>query len=74
MNAVANLIESGRIQFQDRWVRAEVRRLIDKAAARLGVQWLKPLKEALPPEVTFEEIRLIVAKVRRETSGDKIAP
>jgi hypothetical protein len=29
------------------------------------VQWLKPLKESLPPEVTFEEIRLVVARLRR---------
>jgi hypothetical protein len=27
---------------------------------------LKPLKDALPPEVTYDEIRLVVARLRRE--------
>jgi len=31
---------------------------------------LKPLKEALPPEITFEEIRLVVARpVRLMSKG-----
>jgi hypothetical protein len=30
------------------------------------VQWLKPLKEALPADISFEEIRLVVADLRRE--------
>ena len=34
------------------------------ACARLGLQWLKPLKEALPAEISFEEIRLVVADLR----------
>jgi hypothetical protein len=31
---------------------------------RLGAQWLKPLREALPAEITYEQIRLVVAYVR----------
>jgi hypothetical protein len=27
---------------------------------------LKPLKDILPPEITYDEIRLIVGKVRRD--------
>ncbi len=31
----------------------------------VGTQRLKPLKESLPAEVTYEEIRLVVARLRR---------
>jgi uncharacterized protein YpbB len=30
---------------------------------------LKPLKEALPPEVSYEEIRLVIAGLRTETTS-----
>ncbi len=36
-----------------------------RPSARLGSQWLKPLREALPPEITYEQIRLVVACVRQ---------
>jgi Helix-turn-helix domain len=39
--------------------------VIEAACARLGTQWLKPLKEALPPEITYEEIRLVAARLKR---------
>jgi hypothetical protein len=29
---------------------------------------LKPLKESLPPEITYGEIRLVLARMRRELS------
>jgi len=41
---------------------------IEEVVRRLGSQWLKPLREALPPEITYEQIRLVVAFVRREDS------
>ena len=40
--------------------------VIEAACAKLGVERLKPLKDALPPEITYDEIRLVVAKLRRE--------
>jgi ATP-dependent DNA helicase RecQ len=63
---VADLIEKRKLPFQDVWVRPEFRDQIEAAVVRIGPQWLKPLKEALPPEVTMEEIRLVVAKVRAQ--------
>jgi ATP-dependent DNA helicase RecQ len=65
VNTVAALVEQGDVQFDDTWVDANRRSVIEAACARVGVQWLKPLKESLPPEVTFEEIRLVVARLRR---------
>lgn len=62
---VADLVERGDLEFQPGWVDLERQASIEAACARLGFERLKPLKEALSPEVTFEEIRLVVARLRR---------
>ena len=59
------------MEFDDAWVDANRKSVIEAACGRLGTQWLKPLKEALPPEVTYEEIRLVVARLRRLESLKK---
>jgi ATP-dependent DNA helicase RecQ len=64
-NTIAALVEEGDVEFDEKWVEATRRSVIEAACARLGTQWLKPLKEAVPPEITFEEIRLVVARLRR---------
>jgi ATP-dependent DNA helicase RecQ len=63
---VADLVEKGKLEFQNEWVESDKQKSIESACARLGIQWLKPLKEALPPEISFEEIRLIVARLRQQ--------
>ena len=63
---VADLVEKGQLEFQPAWVEETRRVMIEAACASLGLQWLKPLKEALPPEITHDEIRLVVARMRRE--------
>jgi ATP-dependent DNA helicase RecQ len=63
---VADLVEKGQLEFQPAWVEETRRVMIEAACASLGLQWLKPLKEALPPEITHDEIRLVVAQLRRE--------
>ena len=64
-NTIATLVEQGEVEFDDAWVDANRKSVIEAACARLGTQWLKPLKEAIPPEVSYEEIRLVVAHLRR---------
>jgi ATP-dependent DNA helicase RecQ len=64
-NAIATLVEQGEVEFNDTWVDATRKSVIEAACARLGTQWLKPLKEALPPEITYEEIRLVAARLKR---------
>jgi ATP-dependent DNA helicase RecQ len=66
VNAVANLVESGSLEFEAAWIDRNKLAVIEAACAKLGVEWLKPLKDALPPEVTYDEIRLVVARMRRE--------
>jgi hypothetical protein len=54
-------------------VDAARRTQIEAACAKHGTQWLKPLKEALPAEITFEDIRLVVARLRHEKETPKTA-
>ncbi|MGA8284298.1 MAG: helix-turn-helix domain-containing protein, partial [Candidatus Sulfotelmatobacter sp.] len=46
--------------------------VIEAACGKLGIDGLKPLKDALPPEITYDEIRLVVARVRREQRVSKV--
>ena len=64
VNMVADLVEKGRLAYRVEWVGEENHRRIAEAAERLGSQWLKPLREALPENITYEQIRLVVAFVR----------
>jgi uncharacterized protein YpbB len=66
VNAVANLVESGALEFNPEWVDRNKLAVIEAACAQHGLERLKPLKDALPPEVTYDEIRLVVARLRRE--------
>lgn len=64
VNMVADLIEKGRVEYRVEWVGEGDHELILEAIRRLGSQWLKPLKEALPERITFEQVRLVVAFAR----------
>jgi ATP-dependent DNA helicase RecQ len=66
IDLVANLVEKGDLQFQPAWIDESKRASIEEACVRLGMERLKPIKEALPPEITYEEIRLVAARLRRE--------
>ena len=71
INMVADLVEKGRLEYRMEWVGEANHRQIEEVVRRLGAQWLKPLREALPAEITYEQIRLVVAFVRREDSAIK---
>ncbi len=66
MDMVAALVESGEAEFDPAWVQAQKRAGIEAAAARLGMDRLRPIKDALPAEVTYAEIRLVLAPLRHE--------
>ncbi len=63
---VAKLIERGDVEFQPAWLAPERYKQIAAACQQLGMDRLKPLKEALPAEVPYEEIRLVIARLRTE--------
>jgi ATP-dependent DNA helicase RecQ len=66
VNMVADLVEKKRLEYRMEWVGETNHRQIEEVVRRLGSQWLKPLREALPVEITYEQIRLVVAFVRRD--------
>jgi ATP-dependent DNA helicase RecQ len=72
VNAVANLVERGDLEFEPAWIDRNKQAVIEAACAKLGTNGLKPLKDALPPEITYDEIRLVVARLRRELRVSKV--
>jgi len=64
VSLVADLIERGEAQFQPGWLAPERYNQIAVACRQLGMDRLKPLKEALAPEIPYEEIRLVIARLR----------
>ena len=66
VNLIVGLMERGEVEFQASWVNADKQAQIEKACSLLGFERIKPLKDALPPEITYEEIRLVAAHLRLE--------
>ncbi|HWS86653.1 MAG TPA: RecQ family ATP-dependent DNA helicase [Pyrinomonadaceae bacterium] len=62
---LADCILRGRPFDVSQFVSAEDRAQIERAAARLGTERLKPLREALPRHITYRMIRFVVADLQR---------
>jgi uncharacterized protein YpbB len=52
-------VEDGEVSFDAKWVSAERYAEIASAVQQFGKERLRPVKEALPEEITYEEIRLV---------------
>ncbi len=77
VNSVAALVETGEVEFQPAWIDRNRDSIIEAACVRAGVanvDRLKPLKDVLPPEIGYEEIRLVLARLRRELSRKNSVP
>ncbi len=77
VNAVAGLVEKGEIEFRPEWIDRNKLAVIEAACTNLGLEQLdrlKAVKDLVPPEVTYDEIRLVVARLRRaaNTGGTAI--
>ena len=73
VNAVAALVETGTVEFNPDWIERNKLTVIEAACRRAGlekIERLKPLKEVLPPEVTYDEIRLVLAHLRHQQLQD----
>jgi superfamily II DNA helicase RecQ len=62
---LADCILRGRPFDVARYVSAEDRAHIERAAAQIGTERLKPLREALPRHITYRMIRFVVADLQR---------
>lgn len=66
---VADLVEKGKIGFEESWIPAARVEQIRAACARNGMEWMKPIKDALPQDFSHDEIRLVMAQCKREKAA-----
>jgi ATP-dependent DNA helicase RecQ len=66
--AVANLVETGEIPFDPKWMPDSRRESIEAACAKVGTARLKAVKDQVAPEVTIGEVHLVVANLRRQAT------
>jgi ATP-dependent DNA helicase RecQ len=71
VNLMVSLMERRELEFQPSWIDGEKRAQIEEVCTRLGTERLKPLKDALPAEITYEEIKLVAARLRLEEEEDE---
>lgn len=69
VSMISDLVESGRVRFQPAWIEHARQTAIEAACAKIGLEKLTPLKEALPPDFTYEEIRLVISHLRAGGEG-----
>ena len=76
VETVAKLVEAGETGFRGEWLPGERYAQIAAALGKAEGGRLKPVKEALPEEVSYGEIRLVIAdlKRKREMSGKRSVP
>ena len=67
---VADLVEQGTLHFNPNWIGSHEQKKIEDACAVHGVKRLRTVKDALPPEITFDDIRLVVAHLRRQQGSE----
>jgi len=63
---VASLVETGQLKLDPKWISPDAQPLIEAACLTQGVERLRDIKDAVPPYVSFEDIRLVVAHMRAE--------
>ena len=73
VSMVSDLVERGLVEFQAHWIDQDKQEKIAAAAVDLGLERMTPIKDALPADFTFDEIRLVVANLRRRRGDDSVA-
>ncbi|MGZ5445568.1 MAG: DNA helicase RecQ [Thermoanaerobaculia bacterium] len=65
INDLCELIEDGRYQPSLRqWMTQETEDAIRRAAAEAGIERLRPIKDIVGEEISYDEIRIVVATIR----------
>jgi len=70
---VAEMIEAKQLQFERSWIGEQRVMEIQAACTKVGMERLKPIKDALPESVTFDEIRLVVADLKSRSAASNVA-
>ncbi len=63
---VVNLIETAQVKLDLKWISPDAQPLIEAACLKHGVARMKDIKDALPPYISYDDIRLVVAHLRAE--------
>jgi ATP-dependent DNA helicase RecQ len=63
------LVEYGCVEYSPVWMDEDKQEMIEQACKKAGLRRLKPIKELLPEDIGYGEIRLVVARLRRLASG-----
>ena len=64
-STLCTLVEQGKIGWHDSWMPVERRKMIEEAARQQGFERAKPIKEVLPEDISYDEIRLVLAELKR---------
>lgn len=67
-NHLAELIERGDVSVDD-VIPTDIRRQIESAIAKAGMESLSPIKELLPDEISYDQIRCVVIAARSRRSS-----
>jgi ATP-dependent DNA helicase RecQ len=73
VSMVSDLVERGRVEFQSSWVDQRKQEKIEEACGKLGLGKLTPIREFLPPEFSYEDIRLVVSRLRRQRQDGAVS-
>jgi ATP-dependent DNA helicase RecQ len=65
VSLVAAMVERGDTKFLPVWIQGDHQAKIEEACVRLGTERLKPIKEALPEDITYDEIKLVIACIHQ---------
>jgi ATP-dependent DNA helicase RecQ len=68
VSMVAGMVERGEVEFEPGWIHGDHQEQIEEVCGRLGLDRYNPIKDALPEEITYDEIRLVVAHLRQPPS------
>ena len=74
VSLVIRLMEKGELEFQQSWITPEKQAQIEDVAARLGRERLKLLKDALPAEISYEQIKLVLARLKQDQAKTSRKP
>lgn len=69
VSTVAELVEKGELEFHPAWVSEDSRQQIERVSQEVGTATLKPIKDALAQSVTYDEIKLVLAWLRRKAAA-----
>ncbi|OJF92413.1 DNA helicase RecQ [Alkalibacterium sp. 20] len=71
VNHICKWIEKGKEIDLDRFVSPEADKEIRKVIPQVGRDFLKPIKEAMDDSITYDQIKVVLAKIKAEESTAK---